>query len=205
MKKQTPIAALGAWLAVALASAPALPGADTASATGAIEGRVFSASSANYLERVRVTVENSPLETLTDADGIYRLPTVPAGTARLKFFYTGFPPRTEAVAVAAAQTTQFNVTLGAAAPPDNRGVVMQLDAFTVSTSKEMSGAAIAINEQRFAPNLKNVVATDELGFVPEGNVAEFIKFLPGVSVDNVGGVKEGQTLMSVNPSRTRSP
>ena len=30
----------------------------------------------------------------------------------------------------------------------------------------MEGAAIAINEQRVAPNMRTVVATDELGFVP---------------------------------------
>jgi iron complex outermembrane receptor protein len=199
MKKKTPIAALGAWLALALVSAPPVPGADVASPIGVIEGRVFSAASNNYLERVRVTVENTGQETLTDADGVFRLTAVPVGTARVKFFYTGFAPQTESITVTAAQTTQFNVTLGATAPPNARGEVVQLDAFTVATSKEMSGAAIAINEQRFAPNLRNVVATDELGFVPEGNVAEFIKFMPGVSVDNVGGFARGVSLNGVSP------
>ncbi len=197
MKKKNSLAAFVGWLALTVATA--LPGATGASPTGAIEGRVLSASSENYLERVRVTVENTPLETLTDSDGIYRFPAVPAGPARVTFFYTGFPPQTETVAVAAAQTTQFNFTLGAAAPARAQGGVVRLDAVTVSTSKEMSGAAIAINEQRFAPNLRNVVATDELGFVPEGNVAEFIKFMPGVSVDNVGGFARGVSLNGVSP------
>jgi len=50
----------------------------------------------------------------------------------------------------------------------------------VSASRETDGDAIAINEQRYAPNLKNVVAADSLGDVMDGNVGEFLKFLPGV-------------------------
>jgi iron complex outermembrane receptor protein len=51
----------------------------------------------------------------------------------------------------------------------------------------MSAAAFAINEQRFAPNMKNVVATDEYGDITEGNIAEFLKFLPGINIDYAGG------------------
>jgi TonB-dependent receptor len=51
----------------------------------------------------------------------------------------------------------------------------------------MEGAALAINEQRFAPNMKEVVSTEEFGNVAEGNPAEFLKFLPGVSIDYTGG------------------
>ena len=165
--------------------------------TGAVEGRVFNSSSNNYLERVHVTVENTSLETLTDADGVYRLAAVPSGTVRVKFFYTGFAPLVESIAITAAQTTVHDVTLGTGAALNARGEIVKLDAFTVTTSKEMSGAAIAINEQRFAANIRNVVATDELGFVPEGNVAEFIKFMPGISIDNVGGFARNISLNGV--------
>src|ERR1044071_7161035 len=64
---------------------------------------------------------------------------------------------------------------------------VKLDDFVVSTSREMSGSALAINEQRFAANMKNVVATDQFGDIAEGNVAEFLKFMPGVNIDNAGG------------------
>ena len=51
----------------------------------------------------------------------------------------------------------------------------------------MDAAALAINEQRFASNIKNVVSTDEFGSVAEGNVAEFLKFMPGITIDYTGG------------------
>jgi outer membrane receptor for ferrienterochelin and colicin len=63
------------------------------------------------------------------------------------------------------------------------GETIQLDAFVVASTKETNASAIAINEQRFAANIKNVVAADEFGTVTEGNVGEFLKFLPGVTLD----------------------
>ena len=80
-----------------------------------------------------------------------------------------------------------------AGPPDYvnpdapKGGTVRLDQFVVATSREMSGAALAINEQRYAANMRNVVATDEFGDIAEGNVAEFLKFMPGVNIDYAGG------------------
>jgi hypothetical protein len=59
---------------------------------------------------------------------------------------------------------------------------VKLDPFVISSSKLTDGEALATNEQRFAANIKNVVATDAFGDVTEGNIVEFLKFLPGVTV-----------------------
>ncbi len=162
------------------------PAAGTGPGRGTIEGRVINTTGGEYLERARLIVEGTTLETFTDAGGNYRLTTVPAGTVRVSVSYSGFPKRTETISISAGEVTLRDFSLSLTPSVTGDGVV-KLSDFVVSTSKEMQGAAIAINEQRYAPNLRTVVATDELGFVPEGNVAEFVKFLPGVSVDNVGG------------------
>jgi TonB-dependent receptor len=159
----------------------------SASATGAIAGRIMNATGDGFLERVRVTVEGTALETFTDAGGQYRLDGVPAGSAQVKLFYTGMAPHTASVRVVAAQTAQHDVALAAAGPGGPKNAVIKLDRFVVATSKEMEASAIAINEQRFASNLKTVVATDEFGTVAEGHVGEFLKFLPGVTMDYAGG------------------
>ena len=155
-------------------------------AVGTIEGRVVNARTGEYLSSARVKVETTTLETFTDADGFYRLTNVPVGPARVTTFFTGLPPQTNAVTVTAGQVVQHDVTLlGSATTP--QGAVVTLDEFRVETSREMDAAALAINEQRFASNIKDVVSTDEFGNVAEGNVAEFLKFLPGVSIDYTGG------------------
>jgi TonB-dependent receptor len=163
------------------------PGQTTANATGSIAGRVMSPAGDSFLERVRVTVEGTSLETFTDAGGAYRLDGVPAGPVQVRLFYTGMAPQTASVTVAAAQTVQHDVTLVAAGPSGSKTDVVKLDQFVVSTSKEMEASAIAINEQRFASNLKTVVSTDEFGTVAEGHAGEFLKFLPGVTMSYAGG------------------
>lgn len=40
-----------------------------------------------------------------------------------------------------------------------------LDEFVVAASKEMTGAAIAVNTQRYAPNTMNVVSTELFYYV----------------------------------------
>ena len=157
---------------------------------GTIEGRVSNPRTGEYLERARVTVEGTTLEAFTDSSGQYRLSNVPAGVARLKVFFTGQDPQTDSVTLTSGALVQrdFNLTAASARPgADKSGSVVKLDKFVVETSKEMDAAAIAINEQRFAANIVNVVSADEFGAVVEGNVGDFLKFLPGITVDTGGG------------------
>ncbi|NUN53736.1 MAG: TonB-dependent receptor plug domain-containing protein, partial [Planctomycetaceae bacterium] len=76
----------------------------------------------------------------------------------------------------------FNLTSASRYGPDASGAV-KLDSFVVATSRETDGAAIALNEQRFSPNIKNVVAADAMGDVMDGNVGEFLKFMPGITAE----------------------
>lgn len=158
-----------------------------APSTGTIEGRVFDPRRGEYLEKARLTVEGTKQEVLTDGTGNYRLTNVPAGATKVVVFYTGLGSQTELVSVAAGQTTQHDITFGnrgaAAAPGD----VVQLDTFVISSSKEMDGAAVALNEERFASNIMQVVSADEFGTIADGSIGEFMKFLPGMTSDYTGG------------------
>ncbi len=174
-------------LVAALITLASTCAADSATPTGVIEGRVFNRATGANLELARITIEGTALETFTDADGQFRLGGVSAGAQRVRVFYTGLGTTTHPVTVAAGSTVTHEFALagsgrpGAAAAP---GEPIKLAEFVVGDSREMSGTAIAINEQRFAPNMKNVVSVDEFGDSPDGNVAEFLKFLPGVTMNS---------------------
>ncbi|MSU73364.1 MAG: TonB-dependent receptor [Opitutus sp.] len=159
------------------------------SATGMIEGRVLNQASGLSLERARITIVGTTLETYTDADGYYRISDVASGTLQVKAFFTGLAPDTGTVVVAAGGSVRHDIELSTIAPggTNRAGTVVEMNAFTVSTSRELDAAALAINEQRFAPNMKSVVSADEYGAIADGNVAEFMKFLPGVAISLVGG------------------
>ena len=169
---------------------------------GNIEGRVLNTRNGEYLENARVTVVGTTLEVFTDAIGQYRLTQVPAGSARLRVFFTGLDVQSAVVEVNPGATVQRNFDLNAVqrtgGGPDT-GVV-KLQNFVVAASREMDGAAIAINEQRFANSIKNVVAADEFGAVTDGNVGEFLKFLPGMAINSVGGEARTFTLNGVPPN-----
>lgn len=170
------------WLAPAT-----LPAA--APATGTVEGRILNPRSGAVAEGARVSVEGTSLVAFTDADGVYRLGDVPAGEVRLRVFYTGFAPQFEKAVVEPGRVLSRDITLIATGATGTAAAetVVKLDQFVVGEAREMEAAAIAINEQRFANNVKTVVSTDEFGAVAEGNVAEFLRYLPGLTVDLSGG------------------
>jgi TonB-dependent receptor len=156
---------------------------------GAIEGRVFDADRGEYLENARITIEGTNAEVLTDGTGQFRLSSVAAGTVRVRVFFTGLAGLSESVVVTAGQTATHDFTFGQrdrGQGPKSDNIV-KLSAFQVSSSKEMEGAAIAMNEQRFAKNIVNVLSAEEFGPVVDGAIGEFLKFIPGVRMDYNNG------------------
>ena len=152
------------------------------SSTGTLEGRVSNPVTGENLELARITVDGTSLEAFSDASGQYRLTHVPIGAARVRAFRTGVVTQTLPVTVAADQTATLNFELaGYHARPTSDGVV-RLEKFTVGAAKEMDGAAIAINTQRFAPNSMAVIAADEFGPVANGNAGELLKSIPGITL-----------------------
>src|SRR5690606_12779781 len=87
-------------------------------------------------------------------------------------------------------TREINLT-SAAAGAAKDGVV-QLQAFTVSTERE--GNAKAVMEQRRSMDIVTSVSSDIFGDVTDGNVGEFLKYLPGVDLDYVESEPRGPRL-----------
>lgn len=156
---------------------PRLPAADV----GSVSGRVEHAATGQSLHNARVAVVGTALVAFTDESGGYRLADVPAGPATLRVFFTGQEAQDVAVTIPAGGVARRDVSL-AAAGEAGAGVV-RLGKFVVKDEREMDAETIAINEQRFAPNLKNVVAAGSFGDIAEGNVGEFMKYLPSVTAD----------------------
>ncbi|MBI4625780.1 MAG: carboxypeptidase regulatory-like domain-containing protein, partial [Verrucomicrobia bacterium] len=187
-------AALVSWPAVSACLiagfSPFVPAAAAQTAgNGTIEGRVQNAASGNFLANARVRVVGTNAEAFTNAFGEYRLSGLPAGPATLEVFYTGLAAQRVSVNVPATGSVQQDVSLRGIGVKEGEAIVMS--AFTVASQRETDATAIAINEQRFAANRKDVVSTDAFGEINQGNVGEFVKFLPGISLD----VKDGN-----NPS-----
>ena len=147
--------------------------------TGTIAGRVFNPTDAQYVRDVEVSVQGTQIAAVTADDGSYRLVNVPAGTATVVISYSGFEADPAVVTVNAGQTASQDFSLRQKAVGD----VIKLSAFTVSDTVE--GNAKDIQEQKESMNVSNIVASETFGNIAEGNVGEFLKYLPGVDLDYV--------------------
>lgn len=167
-----------AGLLVTLLSVAAM--AATASAqTATITGRVINQGTGEYLKYAQVQVVGTDKSAVTEEGGVYAITGVPAGEIKLSASYTGLDSQEVTVTVPAEGTITQDFSMATA----DYGDTIKLGTFSVSGARE--GNAKAIVEQRVALNLKTVVAADAFGDVSEGNVGEFLKLLPGVSVDYV--------------------
>jgi TonB-dependent receptor len=199
-----------AFLAITLA-ASAQPAASPAvvpragSRSGVLAGRVLNANSGNYLNHARVTVEGTALETFTDENGEYRLGNLPAGEMRISASFTGLAAQSTVVTIGPGGVVRkdFDLSLPGDDAAADKGIV-KLAAFTVQ-ERELTGQAVALHEQRTAPNIKNVVSIDvDTG---EGNVGEFLKYIPGIVMEqspqtpqfaNIRGMPASGTLVTTN-------
>lgn len=188
------------WIAPLLAGCvcAALPlvHADAPGGTGVLEGSVYDASSGHYLAHASVAVQGTANVTLSDEIGHYALSHVPAGPVTVVVTYTGIAPVPTVITVAPGQVTRHDFTVAA------NDQTVQLDAFVIQASRTMDNNALAINEQRVSPALKTVVAADAFGDVTEGNVGEFLKYLPGVAVEYTAADARQIILRGVNPIYT---
>lgn len=157
-------------------------------ATGTIEGRVLNRITGSYLGNVRIAIEGSTREAVTDQNGAYRLAGIPAGEARVRATYLGLGEQTEVVRVAPGQSVELNFELNrpGTRPAAVNGEVIKMADFVVVEDQQMNAQVLALNEQRQAPNIKNVVAYDEYPHGTSGNIADFMQFIPGVGITYSG-------------------
>jgi iron complex outermembrane recepter protein len=163
------IAVMPAFGRAAPAAPRAAPQAQTAS--GTLTGSVSNTATRNLLEGARIELPQVGLSALTDNTGRFVLAGVPAGTHDIVVSYIGLDTERSQVVVAAGQRAMvdFELTSG----------IYTLDAFKVTGERE--GDALAITAQRNADNVKNIVAMDSFGNLPNMSAGEVVMRLPGVA------------------------
>lgn len=174
-----------------------------ASQTGTFRGRVFDSGRGSYIANAQISAGPRGPSVVTDEFGEFVLNNVPAGELTLRIFYTGFPELVQVVSIAGGTSVErtFDLHRGPARAAAGDDPV-RLDAFTVETSREMAASDVAVNEQRFSASIKNVVSTDSFADIADGNVGEFAKFMPGVTLNRSGSDGLSISIGGVPPEAT---
>jgi iron complex outermembrane recepter protein len=162
--------------------------------TGIVQGRVFNPSSQEYIRNAEVRLEGTNQVTYTESDGTFSFRDVAPGQTTITVTYSGYTTAKETFTVSAGQTAvrEINLTSTAAAPGAGKDGVVQLQAFTVSSEREGNSKAVA--DQRRNMDITNTVSADIFGDVADGNIGEFLKYLPGVDLDYVESEARGPRL-----------
>jgi TonB-dependent receptor len=162
--------------------------------TGTVQGRVYNPVSRDYVRDAEVRLDGTNRITYTENDGTFQFAEVPVGPVAITVTYTGYNTVKESFTLTAGQTAMREITLTSTAtsPGAKREGVVMLDAFTVSSERE--GNAKAIMSQRRSMSITTSVASDIFGDVTDGNVGEFLKYLPGVDLDYVESEARGPRL-----------
>ena len=157
-----------------------------------IRGRAVDSENAINLEGVRIEVEGTGISVYSERGGEFVIRNVPTGRYELTATYVGYPSATQAINLETASASNFVVI------DLHDEETVDLEEFVVEGT--MIGKAKAINLQRSADNLKNVVSSDAFGQFVDRNAAEALQRLPGVSLEESQGEGKYIIIRGADPS-----
>ena len=179
-----------------------LPGISVAQdGTGVVYGTV-TGPAGGVITNCEVNVEGTNIVGQTGLDGSYRLAPVPVGEHTLVFSYLGLQTANAEVTVTAGEAVSQDMTLVYGGEIEVRG------------SPLLIGQAKALNRQKNAINITNIVAADQIGRFPDKNAAEATQRIPGVSLNRdmgegryiiIRGTEARLNSTTVNGERIPSP
>lgn len=176
-----------------------LPGLAQPAAT--ITGRVLNPETGEYLRNAQIRIEESGNSTASEDGGVYNISGVSPGRATVVVTYTGYQPATAVLEIrAGSRVTQDFELISSLRGKETDGSTVKLEKFIVATERE--GNAKAIMDQRHSMNITNTVSSDVFGDDTEGNIGHFLKNMPGVELNIVGGEPRNVRLRGLSSEYT---
>jgi TonB-dependent receptor len=148
-------------------------------AQGMIAGRVVDANSGDYLPGANVFLEGTTMGAATDREGFFMISNVPDGSYNLLVNYIGYEDYQTEVTVSSSEP---RVTL------DEIGLTLSaMETDVIVVEGQLEGQLKALNQQRVAPNIKNVVSRAQMEQFPDYTTADAVRRLPGVYISRDQG------------------
>lgn len=170
---------------------------------GIFKGRVIDESTKEILPGATIKIAGSNYGTSSDVNGNFFL-RLNSGENSLEISYIGFTIQTITVTIDEGETVYNDILL--------KSDVQELESITVYGN--LQGQAMALNQQKSSENIKNVVASEQIGRFPDPNVAEALQRIPGATVERdqgegryvlVRGLAPQFTNISINGEQIPSP
>jgi TonB-dependent receptor len=157
-----------------------IAGDAAAQQTGSIRGRVVDHTPAPVTS-ASVQLAGTNQFTTTNADGRFALANLAPGSYRVVVTYLGLRADTMTVDVRAGSVAEVTVPMETAA--------IALAGLEITGQRR--GQARALNQQRTAASIQNVIAREQIERFPDANIADGLKRIPGVTVSQDYGEAQG--------------
>lgn len=143
---------------------------------GILTGKVVDEGN-EVLPGASIVLKGTTQGTTTNLDGLYNLHGINAGSYQVEVSYLGYVPVVKKVVIVANKTTVVDFKMNQSNTTLNEVVV----------SAVMDGQQRALNQQKVADNVMQVVSADQMGRFPDLNVAESLQRLSGVTITRSRG------------------
>jgi TonB-dependent receptor len=148
-------------------------------AQGMVAGRIVDGNTGDYLPGANVLLEGTTMGAATDREGFFMISNVPEGTYQLVVNYIGYEDYSTDVTVS---STGQRVVM------DEIGLTMSaMETDVIVVEGQLEGQLKALNQQRVAPNIKNVVSREQMEQFPDYTTADAVRRLPGVYISRDQG------------------
>lgn len=170
-------------------------------APGGVSGRVTDTEN-HVLPGATVVIEELHTGVASDINGFYRLPSLKPGTYTLRISYVGYAPQTRTITVKDNSPVEADFVM-------SEGVELR----EVRVDGAFKGQRSALQMQKSAMGVANVVSADQVGKYPDSNIGDALKRISGINVQydqgearfgQVRGTSADLTSVTVNGNRLPS-
>ncbi len=161
--------------------------------SGSIAGHVTD-SSGGLLQGAQIKLDPTGRTVISNQQGSYFLNNLPSGSYTITVSYVGFALFTKSVAVSAGQNAIVDVTMQVSS--QNEQILV--------TGERVSGEAEAINRERTADNIVQVLPNEVFTSLPNANIADAVGRLPSVTLERDEGEGKYIQIRSLEPRLTNA-
>jgi TonB-dependent receptor len=167
---------IGTILLVAIISLVTVGRAGAQFGKGTIKGHVVDPTG-DVLQGAQITLDDRDVSLSTDVRGDFLIRDLDPGSYTLTVSYLGFAVANKAVDVIAGQVATMDIKLEVAS--QNEEVIV--------TAERGAGEAEAVNRERTADNILQVLPADVIRSLPNANLADALGRLPSVTLERDEG------------------
>lgn len=160
---------------------------------GSISGHITD-SSGSVLQGAQVTLQPGGIVVASDQQGAYFIKNLAPGSYTTQITYVGFATFTQTVTITAGQMLTFDAKMQVASKQEQ----------ILVTAESVSGEAEAINRERTADNVVQVMTNDVITSLPNANIADAVGRLPSVSLERDEGEGKYIQVRSLEPRLTNA-